>query len=267
MDVDGDGSSDLDASRIYYFGISFGGIFGTVLTPIEPRVQAAVLNVAGGSVIEQTRLSPVARGPALGAPLAARILSLLNFPGITELGGVPVSRPYFNENIPLRNQPPVINTITGAMEIQTWIDNQEWVTMSGDPLAYARHIRQEPLDGIPAKPVIFQFAKGDQSVPNPTTTALVRAGALADRATYYRHDLAFAANRALPKNPHAFAVNFTTPAAIEIAVAALTQITTFFATEGLAVIDPDGPEQANGIGRLFEVPIVAPLPEDLNYIP
>ena len=29
VDVDGDGTADLDASRIYYFGQSFGGIYGT----------------------------------------------------------------------------------------------------------------------------------------------------------------------------------------------------------------------------------------------
>lgn len=28
------------------------------------------------------------------------------------------------------------------------------------------------------------------------------------------------------------------------------------------MIDPDGPEQSDGTGRLFEVPIVPPLPED-----
>src|SRR5207253_6223449 len=31
MDVDGDGVPDLDASRIYYAGQSFGGIYGTML--------------------------------------------------------------------------------------------------------------------------------------------------------------------------------------------------------------------------------------------
>src|SRR5438034_1842688 len=38
----------------------------------------------------------------------------------------------------------------------------------------------------------YQMAKGDQSVPNPNGTAILRAGDLADRATFYRHDLAFA---------------------------------------------------------------------------
>ena len=80
----------------------------------------------------------------------------------------------------------------------------EWVQQAGNPVAYAPHLRKGPLPGMPEKHVIFQFAKGDQTVPSPTTTAILRAGDLADRATYYRNDLGFAANPALPKNPHTF---------------------------------------------------------------
>ena len=40
MDVDGDGFSDLDPSRIYYFGHSLGGYYGTVVLGIEPAVRA-----------------------------------------------------------------------------------------------------------------------------------------------------------------------------------------------------------------------------------
>jgi hypothetical protein len=39
------------------------------------------------------------------------------------------------------------------------------------------------------------------------------------------------------------------------------QIATFFATNGAVVIDPDG------AGPFFEVPVVLPLPEALNYLP
>ena len=38
MDVDGDGARDLDASRISYFGQSFGGIYGTKFLAVEPNV-------------------------------------------------------------------------------------------------------------------------------------------------------------------------------------------------------------------------------------
>ena len=52
-------------------------------------------------------------------------------------------------------------------------------------------------------------AKGDQSAPNPTTTAIRTTGAFADRATSFRNDLAFPANPAIEKNPHAFFFNFS----------------------------------------------------------
>jgi hypothetical protein len=53
--------------------------------------------------------------------------------------------------------------------------------------------------------VIIQFAAGDRNAPNPTTTAILRAGELADRATYYRFDLFLANNPTTPpsiNNPH-----------------------------------------------------------------
>ena len=248
VDVDADGQADLDSSRIYYFGQSFGGIYGTKFLAVEPNVAAGVPNVGGGAIIEITRLSPTFR-PLLTAALGARVPSLLNLPGA------------FNENIPLRDLPPVVNTVPGAMAIQEYVDRAEWVTQAGNPVAYAPHLRRDPLHGVPAKSVIFQFAKGDQTVPNPTTSAILRAGDLADRATYFRNDIAFAANPAVPKNPHTFLTRITVPAVAAVAFGAQQQIATFFASDGTAIIDPDG------AAPLFEVPIAGPLPEDLSYIP
>ena len=118
-----------------------------------------------------------------------------------------------------------------------------------------------PLDGVEPRPVIFQFAKGDQTVPNPTTTALLRAGDLADRATYFRNDLAFAANPATPKNPHTFLTRINVPSVAAFAIGAQQQIAAFFASDGTLTIDPDG------AGPFFETPIVGPLPETLSFIP
>jgi hypothetical protein len=253
IDIDGDGSIDLDANRIYYAGQSFGGIYGTILLGTEPNIKAGVPNVPGGPITEIARLSPVFRD-LVGATLATHVPSLINIGGIT-----------FNENIPLRNQPPVTNDVPGAMAIQQYIDRSEWVQQHGSPVSYASSIRKHPMAGNAAKPVIIQFAKGDMTVPNPTATAIIRAGDLADRATFFRNDLAFAANGAFPKNPHTFLTNiglFTgTPSPSSLAVAAQLQIATFFATNGATVIDPDG------AGLFFETPIVLPLPEDLNFLP
>jgi hypothetical protein len=139
-----------------------------------------------------------------------------------------------------------------------------WVQMSGVPAANAPYLRREPLAGSSPKSVIMQFAKGDISLPNPNSTATLRAGQLADRATYFRNDLAFAANPNFDKDPHNFLLQVTfnlDPGVIQVAMEAQTQIAVFFASDGQMVVDPDGP------GPLFEVPIAGPLPEDLNYIP
>ncbi len=92
------------------------------------------------------------------------------------------------------------------MTIQSFIDKVEWIDQSGRPVAYAKHLREKPLAGIPPKSVIVQFAKGNTNVPNPSTTAFLRAGELADHATFYRYDLVFNDPTAgeLPPNPHAF---------------------------------------------------------------
>jgi hypothetical protein len=273
VDADGNGVADLDPSRIYYLGQSLGGIYGTTFLAVEPSVHVGALNVAGG-VAAGNRLSPVFRA-AVGTSLAARTPSLLNSPGVTSLDGVSVLGQRFDENMPLRDgvplvvrladgserviQSPVINTVPGAIQIQEVIEHTEWVSQSGNPVAYAPHIRKAPLAGVPAKSVIYQFAKGDQIVPNPATTALLRAGDLADRATFYRHDLAFAENPQLPTNPHGFLATLDIPGFRAITRGAQEQIATFFATDGATVIHPEP-------ARFFETPISLPLPENLNYI-
>ena len=258
IDVDGDGSVDLDAERIYYAGQSFGGIYGTIFLGVEPSLKAGVPNVPGGSIIEIVRLSPVFR--LLGAiALATRQPPLINLP---PLPGVPFpANLQFNENIPLRDQPTVINNVPGALAIAEVFDRTEWVSQSGNPVSYAPFIRKHPLHGNTAKPVIVQFAKGDMTVPNPTASAILRAGDLADRATFFRNDLAFALNAAVGKNPHTFLTNIGNAAAAPYAIAAQIQIATFFASGGATTIDPDG------AGPFFETPIAGPLPETPNFIP
>jgi len=250
VDVEGNGASVLDPDRIYYFGQSLGGIYGTVLLGIEPDIRAGVPNVPGGSVTDISRLSPNFQ-PLLGSFLAARVPSLINIGGLS-----------FNDNMPLRNQPPVINTVAGAIAIQTVEDISNWLGQSGDPVAWAPFIRKSPLEGASAKGVIIQFARGDKTVPNPTTTALIRSGELTDRTTLFRNDLAFALGVGFGKNPHTFLTNIAgTPAVAAAAIGAQTQIAIFFASNGALTIDPDG------AGPLFETPINGPLPEDLAFIP
>jgi hypothetical protein len=257
IDIDGDGTADLNAQRIYYAGQSFGGIYGTQLLGIEPNIKAGVPNVPGGSITEVARLGVFRFLTA--AALATRQPQLLNLPPTPN---VPV--PFnlnFNENMPLRNLPPVVNNVPGATAIAQVLDRFEWVQQSGNPVSYAPLIRKSPLPGSAPKPVIVQFAKGDGTVPNPTSSAILRAGELQDRATFFRNDLAFAASPGIPKNPHTFLTNIGIAASVPYAIAAQQQIAAFFASNGALTLDPDGP------GPFFETPIALPLPETLSYIP
>jgi hypothetical protein len=242
VDVTDGRSPDLSRQRIYYSGQSFGGIYGVQLLGLEPDIRAGVPNVAGGSIIEVARLGGFR--PLVGIALATRVPPIYNaVPNATFTN--------FNENMPLRNLPTLIDTVPGASAIQTVLDNTEWAQQAGNPAAYAPYI---------SMPVIMQFARGDQTVPNPTTSAILRAGNLADRATLYRNDLAFAANPATPKNPHTFLTNIANPAVSAFAFEAQQQIATFFSSDGATVIDPDGP------GPIFETP-TSMVPEDVGFIP
>jgi hypothetical protein len=245
IDVDGDGHADLDPAKISYAGQSFGGIYGVDFLALEPDVPVGVANVPGGSIIEVARLG--AFRPLVGLGLLQRSPSLYN--------AVPnASLTNFVENEPLRNLPPVVDTVPGASAIQENLDRNEWAQQSANPAALAPYVRAEPLPGSPAKRVIIQFAKGDRTVPNPTTTAILRAGGLADRATYYRNDIAGPGGTQLFGNPHTFLTNLPSP----VALMAQAQIATFLASGGAVTIDPDGP------GPIFETPIAGPLPEGLN---
>ena len=244
IDVDGDGAADLSKSRIYYAGQSFGGIYGTQLLGLEPDIRAGVPNVPGGPIVEIARLSPSFR-QLVGIALITRTPSLYNVspPNATLTN--------FDEKMPLRNLPILTDNVPGASAIQEFIDRTEWAQQAGNPAAYAPYI---------TRPVIFQFARGDQTVPNPTTSAILRACGCAARATLFRNDLAYAADPTVPKNPHTFLTNIAVPSVALYAIQAQTQIAMFFASDGSTTIDPDGP------APFFETP-TSMVPEDLAYIP
>jgi hypothetical protein len=262
MDVDGDTVPDIDPSRIYFGGISAGTMIGTILMALDPSIEVGVLASTPGPIPESVRWQPVRR-QVLGSILAARIPSLINAPGVPTIDGVAVSEPHYNENKPLRDQPPVINTIEGAIALQQAFEFAEMVQETGlTTVTWAPYLRARPLPHVPAKSVIYQFAKGDQNATNPGTSALIREGGLEDRTLFYRHDLAFATDPTIPKNPHLFAgmANSANATFRDIARGAQDQMGAFFASHGLVMIHP-APMQ------FFEVPIVLPLPELLYFIP
>jgi pimeloyl-ACP methyl ester carboxylesterase len=261
VDADGDGIADVDPSRIYYFGYSLGGKYGTEFVAYEPAVRAAVFAGTGGPLIDNRRIAPGSqfRGQ-LGADLGARMPSLLNSAyGLTDIGGIPVREPFFNENIPLRDLPPVIDLVPGAEAIQEYFDHAVWSTNNGNPAAYAARIRRKPPVGIEPRPTLYQMFRSDQSESNPLTAELIRAGGLEDRVVVYRHDLFWTDHPTVMKDPHLVLNSLLTPIISVIAAAGQTQIVEFLMSDGVTVTHPEP-------AAYWEVPIAGPMPETFAFI-
>ena len=217
VDVDGDGHVDLDRERIVYFGQSFGGIYGTLLMAVDPLVRVGVLNVAGGPIVEIARQSPVFRG-LVADQLKRRQPPLMN------------GEQDFAEAIPLPGEAPVREPVAGALDIQAYLDRAEWLSQPANPVAFAPYLKQAPLPGVGVKAVLYQWAVGDRTVPNPTTAALLRAGVLQPVSSLYRHDPAGVSERF--KNPHGFLVWTAFPEVYAIGRAAQEQVARFFVSGG-----------------------------------
>jgi hypothetical protein len=260
IDVDGDGVRDLDAERIYYQGYSLGGGYGSLLFATAPEVRAAAFDVIGAPLFENRRLDPASRGTQAGAQLGARRPPLLNSAhGLTHIDGVPVTAPLFNENLPLRDRPPAVNTVPGAIAIQRFIDRAEWIAQRGSPQAWAPRLRRALLPGVPARPFYYQVLRGDQSSPNPNTSNILRAGAFADRASMFRYDQWWLSNPAAPRNPHTYGIQVL-PAWAALRRDGQHQAGAFFASDGADLIRP--PE----LSAYWEVPVAGAPPETFGYI-
>ena len=265
---------NLDPSRIYYTGQSFGAFYGTLFEALEPSVPAGALNAAGGTQVDVARLSPVAR--QLGAAyLASFTPPLLNVP--------PAAPPAyfhdaFNDEYVFRGQ-SITDNVPGALAIQAAFEQADWLGMLGDPLSYAAHLKRLPLPGVLPKRILLQFGLGDLEVPNPTESAVVRAGDLASATWLLRTDLAAQIDPRLlglmqpevpfPIYPHRFLSNPTIFDPVSpllekvIAIAAQKQIAEFFASG--AIQDPNQyiPGSFAGMG-LFQQPVN--LPDRLNFL-
>lgn len=246
LDVDGDGTPDFDRDRIYYAGQSLGAMYGTMFMALEPLVQRGALHAGGGSVVDIARWSPVRRGQSLPI-LGLRKPSLLNRSND------------FEESYVLRDQPVKVVNDDSAIAIQNTLEIHEWLQAEGDPLSYAVHLKVSPLKGVPEKTVLWQFALGDLTVPNPSQTALVRHAGMKDSTWIFRNDLARERSSALDRNPHTFLTNLT-GVYFMISGSAQGQMAAFLAGQ---TFDPNGPVQFF-YGNIFEQP--AELPEGLNFL-
>ena len=185
---------------------------------------------------------------------------MINENGLTSIDGVTVAGPHFNENLPLRNQPPVTTAVPGARAIQQVIDRVTWVEQSASSVAIAPFLRRSPPRGRVARPFILQFARADRASTTPSSMEMVRSGDLADRTYLYRHDRN-SGDPGIVNYPHLYLLTVQLPPDFaRVAFGAQHQIATFFATDGKTVIDPEPRE-------LWESPIALPLPDDLMFMP
>jgi hypothetical protein len=137
LDLDGDGTVDLDSHRLMYLGVSLGGIMGPEMLALAPEVGAAVLVVPGGkvsSIIQDGQMFQV-------------IIELMKPKGTTD-GDVARFFPI----------------------IQTLLDR-------GDSAPWATHLLGEHPAGFPAaKPhMLMGMVIDDDTVPNTSNRTLARA--------------------------------------------------------------------------------------------
>lgn len=232
-DIDGDGVDDLDADDVALYAQSLGGIYSTMVMGVETRVPVAILNVPGGPILEIARLSPVFRS-AVRQQLEQRVPCVLN-------GGVNA----FTESQPLYLDPAVTAPVAGALTIQRIGSWANWLNRPGSPETFAPLLRDRPLADTPGpKEIHYQFALGDQTVPNPTSATIMRAGNLQDRTSFYRNDLTVTRDT----NPHGFLLD----PRVQGRNQGQQQVIDFITSDGATVTDPDGPAPT------WEVPIIDP---------
>ena len=158
----------------------------------------------------------------------------------------------FREDLPLRSDGPVVAPVPGALAIQEYLARVEWLGRRGDPVAYARHLRRSPLPGLDPAQALVQYALGDRVVPNPTTAALVRAGALGDRTVVVRTDRVVRASGAEWPDPHGFLLAVRAPGLIgRVAMLAQEQVARFLRDEGETLWIPESLSSAGPDSRFL----------------
>jgi len=145
VDVDGDGESDLDASRVGYLGISLGGLAGGPLIAHEPAIGAAVLNVMSG----RTSLNGLNAGTR---PIFTTFLA--------EHVGLPIDSPAFE-----------------AYLAQSVALGQH-AADAADSLNAARRWTRRPFPGTAPRRVLVQEGVGDDLVWNSLTEELAMVAGL-----------------------------------------------------------------------------------------
>ncbi len=131
----------IDGSRVAYFGISLGGIVGSLVAGIEPGHKAYVLHVPGGGLLSEL------------ASNSPTIYGLLNGSAALNFGYRGVQSPPWHPMVQL---------------MQHVIDG-------GDPISIANAVIMSPAAGSTPRNVLMFEVLADGLVSNESTEALARA--------------------------------------------------------------------------------------------
>lgn len=253
IDLDADGKVDLDSKQMYFVGHTAGGVYGSIVLSLEPDVIAGAYQEVGSPVYDMLRQSSVLTPLLTDVVLAGHTPSLLN------------KGAGFDENYVYRDTPPKVNDVPGAVELQNFFELAEWITMPSDPAAWATHMTASPLPGRPIKPMLYQMAWGDETIPNPSVSGLIRTANGLENTRYYRNDFARAIFPYFRKDPVAFSAYLDTDPEKAVAVAAANMIGYFFITGGKVIYEGNDLMQTVFRANIWEKPFS--LTETSNYIP
>jgi hypothetical protein len=141
----------IDPTGHMYAGVSMGAVFGTLVTAIDDRIRASVLNVGGGGVIDIVRFS------SLFDDLGVRDIfqDLVSAPGASTTG------------------------LPSDLDAEILLLAAQFAIDDGDSINYGPHLIRDRFPDMPAAPpIVLQESMGDGIVPNFTTEALARAAGL-----------------------------------------------------------------------------------------
>lgn len=134
-DIDGDGTPDVNASRVVYWGISLGGIMGADFVGQTDKVDAGIFSIAGA------RLISVATDSA-------------NFSGFADL---------------------LSNLVGGKDALKRLASPAQTLIDAGDPVNWAARLVKDRFDAGRPPHILMQMVMDDEVVPNVSTEALARA--------------------------------------------------------------------------------------------
>jgi len=139
----------VDKETLRYYGISLGGIMGSIFMGHDPDVQVGMLSVPGGG------LSAIIRSDLIGTLLQ---------PLLAQATGIAQSDPFF----------PIL--------LHNFIITAQWLLDAGDPINVAPFVidPNHRLPGVPAKRILVHEGVHDSVVPNVTTDNLALAMGLPD---------------------------------------------------------------------------------------